>query len=43
MILGESAATAAILSIKNKSSVQDLPFELLRAELEADGQILEKK
>lgn len=43
MILGESAASAAVLSMKNKCSVQDLPFEILRAELEADGQILEKK
>ena len=42
MILGESAASAAVLSLERKIAVQDLPFETLKAQLEADGQTLEK-
>lgn len=40
MVLGQSAATAACLSIDNKCSVQDLPYDILRARLENDRQIL---
>jgi hypothetical protein len=40
MILGQSAATAAVLAIDNKSSVQKLPYESLRGRLLADRQIL---
>jgi len=42
MILGQSAATAACLSIDaNNAPVQDLPYETLRERLLADGQVLE--
>jgi hypothetical protein len=43
MILGQSAATAAALAIDNKSSVQTVGYELLKARLLADKQILEWK
>jgi len=41
MILGQSAATAAALAIDLKVSVQEVPYERLRARLLRDGQILE--
>jgi hypothetical protein len=41
MILGQSAATAAVLAIEQGVSPARLPFEVLRARLLADGQILE--
>jgi hypothetical protein len=41
MILGQSAATAAALAIDGNSSVQDVPYDALRAQLLADHQILE--
>ncbi|GAA4452557.1 hypothetical protein GCM10023189_16110 [Nibrella saemangeumensis] len=41
MILGQSAATAAVLAIENKVSPQQLPYEKLRAVLLKDGQRLE--
>jgi hypothetical protein len=41
MILGQSAATAAVLAIDGKLAVQDVPYEPLRERLVADGQILE--
>jgi hypothetical protein len=40
MILGQSAATAAVLAMDSKSSVQMLRYETLRARLLADRQIL---
>ena len=40
MILGQSAATAAVLSINNKVSPQKLPYEKLKAVLLNDGQRL---
>ncbi len=40
MILGQSAATAAVLAIDGKTSVQDVPYAQLRARLLKDGQIL---
>ncbi|MCA1963031.1 MAG: FAD-dependent oxidoreductase [Prosthecobacter sp.] len=40
MILGQSAATAAVLAIENALPVQELPYESLKARLVADGQIL---
>jgi hypothetical protein len=43
MILGQSAATAATLAMDRKSSLQKLPYEMLRARLLADKQILEWK
>ena len=41
MILGQSAATAAVLAIESGIAVQDVPYEKLRARLFADGQVLE--
>lgn len=41
MILGQSAATAAVLAMDGKLDVQDVPYERLRARLAADGQVLE--
>ncbi len=41
MILGQSAAAAAILSIENDTNVQDVDYSELRIQLLADGQILE--
>jgi hypothetical protein len=41
MILGQSAATAATLSIEGKTSVQLLRYDTLRARLAADKQVLE--
>ncbi|MDX2067657.1 MAG: FAD-dependent oxidoreductase [Haliscomenobacter sp.] len=42
MILGQSAATAAVLSINNKVSPQKLPYEKLREVLLKDQQVLER-
>jgi FAD-dependent oxidoreductase family protein len=41
MILGQSAATAAVLAIDGKTSVQDVPYTKLRERLVKDRQILE--
>ena len=41
MVLGQSAATAAILALDGKLAVQDVPYAKLRARLLADGQVLE--
>lgn len=41
MVLGQSAATAACLALDAGVGVQDVPYEKLRARLEADGQILD--
>jgi hypothetical protein len=41
MILGQSAATAAVLAIADKIPVQDVPYEKLRQQLLRDGQLLE--
>jgi hypothetical protein len=43
MILGQSAATAAALALDDKSPVQKVPYETLRARLLADKQFLEWK
>ena len=40
MILGQSAATAAVMAIENDQAVQDVPYERLRERLVADGQVL---
>ncbi len=40
MILGQSAATAAALAIDHDVSVQDVDYDMLKAQLEADGQIV---
>jgi hypothetical protein len=41
MILGQSAATAAVMAMDSGISVQDVPYEKLRERLVADGQVLE--
>ena len=41
MILGQSAATAAVMALDSNAAVQDLPYEKLRTRLLADGQVLE--
>jgi hypothetical protein len=43
MILGQSAATAAILALDAKQAVQDVSYDALQARLLADGQILDYK
>lgn len=40
MILGQSAATAAVLAIERSLAVQDVPYALLAERLRADGQVL---
>ncbi len=41
MILGQSAATAAVLAIEDKASVQEVVYAKLAARLTADGQVLQ--
>lgn len=41
MILGQSAATAAVMAMDKKISVQDVDYAKLRARLVADGQVLD--
>jgi hypothetical protein len=41
MILGQSGATAAVLAIDGKISVQDVAYSKLREQLLRDGQVLE--
>ena len=43
MILGQSAATAAVMAIEARQPVQEVPYAKLRERLLADGQILEYK
>ena len=40
MILGQSAATAAILAIEGKTTVQDVPYAILEERLRKDRQVL---
>ncbi|MCH7916598.1 MAG: FAD-dependent oxidoreductase [Planctomycetes bacterium] len=40
MVLGQSAATAAVLAIDGELAVQDVPYDKLKARLLADGQVL---
>jgi hypothetical protein len=41
MILGQSAATLAVLSIEERVGVQEIPYESLRTKLLEDRQVLE--
>ena len=41
MILGQSAATAAVMAIDSKQAVQDVPYAKLREQLLRDGQVLD--
>jgi hypothetical protein len=43
MILGQSAATAAVMAIDGNQAVQDIPYAKLREQLLRDGQVLEYK
>ncbi len=43
MILGQSAATAAVMAIDSKIPIQNVPYDKLRARLLNDGQVLEYK
>ena len=43
MVLGESAATAAVQSIDEQAAVQDIDYESLAEQLAADGQVLRWK
>ena len=40
MVLGQSAATAAVLALNEKRAVQDVPYEQLKGRLLADKQVL---
>jgi hypothetical protein len=40
MVLAQAAATAAALALKQKVSVQDVPYAELRARLEAGNHVL---
>ena len=41
MILGQSAATGAVLALNSNGAVQDVPYPQLRERLLKDGQVLE--
>ncbi len=41
MILGQSAATVAVIALESKTSVQDVSYDKLKAILIKDGQVLE--
>ncbi|MEK7833029.1 MAG: FAD-dependent oxidoreductase, partial [Acidobacteriota bacterium] len=41
MILGQSAATAAVMAIDDKTAVQDVPYAKLRERMLRDKQVLE--
>jgi hypothetical protein len=41
MILGQTAGTIASLAIKDRKSIYELPYEVIKTSLEASGQILE--
>ena len=41
MILGQSAATAAVLAIEGEIPVQEVPYDKLKTQLVEDGQVLE--
>ena len=43
MILGQSAATAAVLALEDGLAVQDVPYARLRERLLRDGQVLEHR
>ncbi len=42
MILGQSAATAAVMSVENQTSVQGVDYRLLRERLLSDQQVLDR-
>jgi len=42
MILGQSAATLAVMAIDEKSEIHDIPYAKLREQLQEDGQVLQQ-
>lgn len=42
MILGQSAATLAVIALDEKSNIHDIPYEILRSRLLEDGQVLQQ-
>jgi hypothetical protein len=42
MILGQSAATLAVMALEEKSNIHDIPYEKLRTRLLKDGQVLQQ-
>ena len=40
MMLGQASATAAVLSIDEESSVQDVPYTTLKEQLLKDGMVM---
>jgi hypothetical protein len=42
MILGQSAATLAVMAINEKKDIHDIPYEKLRKLLLEDGQVLQQ-
>jgi hypothetical protein len=42
MILGQSAATLAVLAIEDKAKIHDIAYEKLREQLLQDGQVLQQ-
>ena len=43
LILGQSAATAAVLAMESNVPVQDVPYAKLRERLLQDGQVLSQQ
>jgi len=41
MILGQSAATLAVLAIEGRTGIHEIPYEILKSRLMADEQVLE--
>jgi hypothetical protein len=41
MILGQSAATMAVMAVEEKRGIHDIPYESLKARLLEDGQVLQ--
>jgi hypothetical protein len=42
MILGQSAATLAVLAIEDKTEIHEIPYDILREQLLQDGQVLQQ-
>jgi len=42
MILGQSAATLAVMAIEESQEIHDIPYERLRLQLLDDGQVLQQ-
>jgi hypothetical protein len=42
MILGQSAATLAVMAVKNNTGVHEVPYDDLKQQLLEDGQVLEE-